>query len=40
MSLDNIPHCDVFYPNEEEFKNFVRYVTKCQKITKCGIFKV
>jgi hypothetical protein len=40
MSLDDIPHCDVFFPNEEEFKNFEKYITKCEKQSKSGIIKV
>lgn len=40
MSLDDIPHCDVFFPNEEEFKNFEKYVSKCEKQAKSGIIKV
>jgi hypothetical protein len=40
MSLEAIPYCDEFYPNEEDFLNFEKYVSKCQKLTKSGIFKV
>lgn len=27
-SIDMIPHGDVFYPTEEEFRNFRAYITK------------
>jgi hypothetical protein len=40
MSLENIPYCDVFYPSEEEFRNFEKFMSKCEKVTKSGIFKV
>lgn len=40
MSLEDIPHCDVFYPTEEEFKNFEKYVSKCEKQARSGIIKV
>jgi hypothetical protein len=38
--LDNIPFCDVFYPSEEEFKNFEACLEKYEKISKSGIIKV
>jgi|LauGreDrversion4_2_1035121.scaffolds.fasta_scaffold1423067_1 hypothetical protein len=40
MSLESIPYCDVFYPSEEEFRNFEKFMSKCEKMTKSGIFKV
>jgi hypothetical protein len=40
MSFNNIPHCDVFYPNKKEFGDFSAYVTKIQKIANSGIVKV
>ncbi len=40
MSLEDIPYCDVFYPTEDEFKNFEKYVSKCHKSSKSGVFKV
>jgi hypothetical protein len=40
MSLESIPFCDEFHPTLEEFKNFEKYVEKCQNETKSGIFKV
>ena len=38
--LENIPYCDVFYPSDEEFKCFEKYVEKCEKQAKSGIIKV
>lgn len=40
MSLENIPHCDTFYPTTEEFKNFEKYVERCEKSAKSGVIKV
>jgi hypothetical protein len=40
MSFEDIPECDVFYPNKQEFANFQGYVEKIQKIAKSGIVKV
>ena len=40
MSLENIPLCDIFYPNDDEFKNFEKYIEKCEKTAASGIFKV
>ncbi len=40
MSLEEILYCDEFHPTLEEFKHFEKYVTKCQKTAKSGIFKV
>jgi hypothetical protein len=40
MSFEQIPYCDVFYPSSKEFKDFTKYIEKCSKITKSGIFKV
>lgn len=40
MSYEDIPHCDVFYPTNDEFSDFQKYVTKIQKFAKSGIVKV
>jgi hypothetical protein len=40
MSLENIPYCDEFYPTRNEFKNFQKYVEKCEKVAESGIIKV
>jgi hypothetical protein len=40
IDLNDIPYCDVFYPNEEEFKDFEKCIEKYEKLTKCGIIKV
>lgn len=40
MSLDNIPYCDVFYPSEDEFKIFDKYIEKCERTATSGIIKV
>ncbi len=38
--LDEIPFCPIYYPTEEEFKNFEKLLEKYEKITKAGIIKV
>ena len=38
--LEGIPDCDVFYPTEDEFKNFEKCIEKYEKTTKSGIIKV
>ena len=38
--LKNIPECDVFHPSSEEFNNFQKYITKCERQTSSGIIKV
>lgn len=40
MSLEKIPFCNVFYPNEQEMKDFSSFVEKCEKQVKTGIFKI
>jgi hypothetical protein len=40
MSLEDIPHCDIYYPTTQEFSNFEEYVSKIEKIAKSGIVKV
>jgi hypothetical protein len=38
---EEVPFCPVFYPSEEEFKNFSSYVEYCVKqVGDIGIFKV
>tara|TARA_B110000285_G_C15130529_1_gene623237 strand:- start:3178 stop:3399 length:222 start_codon:yes stop_codon:yes gene_type:complete len=38
---DGIPLCPVFYPTEQEFKNFSAFLESCvSKIGTIGIFKV
>jgi hypothetical protein len=39
--LDVIPKCHVFFPTEDEFQDFMGYLTKCeQQVKSDGIFKV
>jgi len=40
IDLDEIPHCDIFHPTEDEFSNFEKCVEKYEKISKSGIIKV
>ena len=40
MSYEQIDYCDVFYPSTKEFHDFAKYIEKCSKLTKSGIFKV
>lgn len=38
--IEDIPHCEIFYPTWKEFQNFSQYVEKVSKTAKSGIFKV
>jgi hypothetical protein len=38
--LNEIPECEIFYPSLEEFKNFQKFLSKCEKEAKSGIIKV
>ena len=40
MSLENIPHCEIFYPTLSEFQNFEDYILKCESLSNSGIIKV
>jgi hypothetical protein len=40
MPLEEIEHCDVFYPTMSQFSNFAGYLEKIAKISRSGIFKV
>lgn len=40
MSLEFIPYCNEFYPTLQEFKNFEKYIEKCEKQSTSGIIKV
>ena len=38
--LRKIKECDVFHPSFEEFKDFQKYMTKCESQATSGIIKV